>query len=99
MQAILAGLTDSMHRIAILIAAVTGLRRSEIRGLKWSDVDCEQLWLNLKRGVVRKAQTRLKTEGSRRAYPSLKIWQTPCWSGVGLACTKRMRIGFLPRRR
>jgi integrase len=69
MQAILAGVTDPMHRIAILIAAVTGLRRSEIRGLKWSDVDFEQLWLNLKRGVVRRAQTRLKTEGSRRGVP------------------------------
>jgi integrase len=69
MQAILAGITDPMHRTAILVAAVTGLRRSEIRGLKWSDVDFDQLWLRLKRGVVRKAQTRLKTEGSRRGVP------------------------------
>jgi len=33
MQAILAQLSDAMHRIALLVAAVTGLRRSEIRGL------------------------------------------------------------------
>ena len=34
MQAILARLTDPMHRTTLLVAAVTGLRRSEIRGLK-----------------------------------------------------------------
>jgi integrase len=69
MQAILSGLTEPMHRIAVLIAAVTGLRRSEIRGLKWSDFEFENLWLKLKRGVVRKDRTRLKTEGSKRGVP------------------------------
>ena len=69
MQAILQGLTDPMHRIAVLIAAVTGLRRSEIRGLKWLDIDFDRLWLNLRRGIVRKHKTRLKTEGSRRGIP------------------------------
>jgi integrase len=69
MHAILQGLTDPMHRIAVLIAAVTGLRRSEIRGLKWCDVDFDKLWLNLRRGIVRKHQTKLKTVGSRRGIP------------------------------
>lgn len=68
MQAILAGLFDPMHRIAILIAAVTGLRRSEIRGLKWSDFDFENLWLKLKRGVVRKDQTRLRPRAAVRVF-------------------------------
>jgi len=72
MQAILAGLTDPMHRIAVLIAAVTGLRRSEIRGLKWSNFLIEELWLKLKRGIVRKDQTRLKTEGSRKGVPLIQ---------------------------
>jgi integrase len=66
---ILAGLTDPIHRIAVLIAAVTGLRRSEIRGLKWGDVDFDRLWLRLERGIVRNLQTRLKTEGSRKGVP------------------------------
>jgi integrase len=69
MSSILAGLTDPIHRVAVLIAAVTGLRRSEIRGLKWRDVDFERLWLRLERGVVRKLHTRLKTEGSRKGVP------------------------------
>jgi integrase len=69
MQAILARLTDPMHRIALLVAAVTGLRRSELRGLKWSDVDFNRLWLRLERGIVKGMQTRLKTEGSRKGVP------------------------------
>jgi integrase len=66
---ILAGLSDPIHRIAVLIAAVTGLRRSEIRGLKWCDVDFDRLWLRLERGVVRNLLTKLKTEGSRKGVP------------------------------
>ncbi|WP_263375311.1 tyrosine-type recombinase/integrase [Granulicella aggregans] len=69
MQAILAGLTEPMHRTLILVAAVTGIRRSEIRGLRWSDVDFDRLWLSLKRGIVRQLETRLKTEGSRKGVP------------------------------
>jgi integrase len=69
MQAILAGLSDPMHRTAILVAAVTGLRRSEIRGLQWIDANFDGLWLSLKRGIVRKSQTSLKTEGSRKGVP------------------------------
>lgn len=69
MQAILSRLTDPMHRIALLVAAVTGLRRSEIRGLKWVDIDFERLWLRLERGIVKGMQTRLKTEGSRKGVP------------------------------
>jgi integrase len=68
-RTILDGLTDPIHRIAVLIAAVTGLRRSEIRSLKWGDVDFNVLWLNLKRGIVKKRLTKLKTEGSRRGVP------------------------------
>lgn len=48
---------------------MTGLRRSEIRGLKWSDVDLEKLWLSLHRDRVRNLQTKLKTEASRRGVP------------------------------
>jgi integrase len=69
MQAILARLTDPMHRIAVLIAAVTGLRRSELQGLKWSDFHFDRLWLRLERGIVKQMQTKLKTEGSRKGIP------------------------------
>ena len=69
MNAILAELTNPLHKIAILIAASTGLRRSEIRGLKWGEVDFDGFWLHLRRGIVRKLETKLKTKGSRRGVP------------------------------
>jgi integrase len=69
MRAIIEALPNQMHRVAILIAASTGLRRSEIRGLQWQDVDFDELWLHLRRGIVRTVQTKLKTEGSRRGVP------------------------------
>lgn len=69
MQMILRGIDSHPMRVAVLVAAVTALRRSEIRGLQWQDIDHEKLWLNLRRGRVGKKETKLKTEGSRRGVP------------------------------
>lgn len=66
MVAILSRLTVPGMRMMVLIASVAALRKSEIRGLKWSDVDFGALWLRLNRGKVRKLQTKLKTEASRK---------------------------------
>jgi integrase len=54
---------------AILVAAVMGLRRSEVSGLKWCDLDFNTLWLSLRRGRVRCHNTKLKTEASRKGIP------------------------------
>ena len=55
----------------VAVAAASGLRRSEVRGLKWKDCDLAGHWFNLKRGVVKKTETNLKTEASRRGMPML----------------------------
>jgi integrase len=67
--ALLAELTQPIHRATLLIAAAAALRRSEIRGLKWGDVDFEKSWLNIRRGVVGNKLTRAKTEASRKGLP------------------------------
>jgi integrase len=54
-----------------MVAATTALRRSEIRGLRWSDVDFELAWLHLRRGLVRKDETKLKTKASRKGVPMI----------------------------
>jgi integrase len=66
---ILGKLKSKVAYTAVIVAAVTGLRRSEIRGLQWQDINFETLWISLRRGVVRGHVTNLKTEASRRGIP------------------------------
>jgi integrase len=56
-------------RLAVLVAGVTGLRRSEVRGLKWRDIDFETHWIKPTQDVVRKHVTSLKTRASGEAIP------------------------------
>jgi integrase len=58
-----------LHRTMVVLAASTGLRFSELRGLQWRDVDFTAGTLNLTRGVVRKNVSNLKTEASRKPVP------------------------------
>jgi integrase len=52
-----------------LLDTVTGLRRSELIGLKWSDVDFEKLELSVIRSVYRQRVGRCKTEISKKPVP------------------------------
>lgn len=56
-------------RAMALLDVVTGLRRSELIGLKWLDVDFEQLELSVTRSVYRQKVGRCKTEISRKPVP------------------------------
>jgi len=67
-RALLAESPEPCHTMA-LIAALTGLRVSEILGLQWHDVDLENAVIRLRSGVVNQKVSELKTVGSRRALP------------------------------
>jgi integrase len=69
-------------RTAFLIAAVMGMRRGEIFGLKWTDVDFERAILHVRRSYVDGVEGPPKTESSRRPLPippqaleALKAWK------------------------
>jgi len=67
-------ITSPVIRVMVLTAATSALRRSELRGLKWADLDFDNLWFNLRRGLVRKDETRMKTKAPRKGVPmSLEI--------------------------
>jgi integrase len=68
-KAILARISSPLIRTAMLVAAVTGLRRSELRGLKWENIDFDGLWIKVERGVVESHITRGKTDESRKGVP------------------------------
>jgi integrase len=53
----------------VLLDVVTGLRRSELIGLKWLDVNFEELELSVTRSVYRQRVGRCKTEISRKPVP------------------------------
>jgi integrase len=69
-------------RTAFLIAAVMGMRRGEIFGLKWADVDFDRAILHVRRSYVDGIVGPPKTESSRRPLPipaqaleALRVWQ------------------------
>jgi integrase len=71
LKAIIAGIVSQAIRVMVLVAGSSALRRSELRGLKWSDLDFDELWFNLKRGVMRKHLTEMKTKASKKSVPML----------------------------
>lgn len=69
-------------RTAFLIGAVMGMRRSEIFGLKWTDVDFDRAILHVRRSFVDGVVGPPKTDSSRRPLPipppalkALKAWR------------------------
>jgi integrase len=56
-------------RTAFLIAAVMGMRRGEIFGLKWSDIDFDRAVLHVRRSYVDGVEGPPKTDSSCRPLP------------------------------
>ncbi len=56
-------------RVIGIVAATTGLRISEVLGLKWKDIDWKSLQMEVTRSVVDGIVGKCKTETSRRPVP------------------------------
>jgi integrase len=67
-RALLAEL-ELRDRTLVLLDAGTGLRVGELLGLKWRDVDFENLELHVRRSVVHQVIGRCKTEASAKPVP------------------------------
>jgi len=68
LKELLENLVD-LPKTAVLLGASTGLRVGELLGLKWEDIDFENLELRLTRDVVKQRIERCKTEASRKPVP------------------------------
>jgi integrase len=68
MQAILAEL-QLRERVLLFLDMVTGLRRGELTGLKWEDIDFEDLVIDVNKSVVSRVMGRCKTEASQKPVP------------------------------
>lgn len=77
-------------RTLIMLAVATGLRASELRGLRWSDVDFSECEIKVRQRADRYDELGpLKTKGSRRDVPigpevvhALKEWKLACPKGA-----------------
>jgi integrase len=67
-KALLAELEEPVKTM-VFLASATGLRVSELIGLKWSDIDFDKLEINLSRGIVDGVVGTMKTEASRKPIP------------------------------
>ena len=68
LQALLLHLREPI-RTAVLLDALTGLRVSELLALKWSDIDFEQLGINVSKSIAVQRLGPCKTEASRKPVP------------------------------
>ena len=73
------------ERTLVLLAAATGLRQSELFGLKWRDVDFKRGELSVIRSIVFGVVGRYKTESSQNPVPlhpllgeALLTWRRTC---------------------
>lgn len=57
------------ERTLVLLAASTGLRQSELFGLKWGDINCAQGTMNVTRSIVYGVVGPCKTESSQKPVP------------------------------
>jgi integrase len=72
-------------RTAVYVAITTGLRVSELLGLRWADCDFAAGEIHLSRGIVRQKLGEMKTEASRKPIPLdaglaavLTQWRAAC---------------------
>jgi integrase len=60
---------DSCFRLMVILDVTTGLRRSELFALKWSDIDFSNLLLDVQRSIYLGRVGNCKTEASRKPVP------------------------------
>jgi integrase len=78
----LVGALDHRERVIVMLAGSTALRRSELFGLRWEDIDFEQLVLRVTHSIVRNVEGETKTPASHKPVPlpaivaeELKRWR------------------------
>ena len=83
---------EGIFRTMVFVAGTTGLRISEVIGLRWSDCDFETGEIRLKRGIVRQKETELRRKQAVSRYRWKRDCLKSCWVGVDSASTTNPRI-------
>jgi hypothetical protein len=83
------------ERTLVLLAASTGLRQSEIFGIKWGDIDFERGTMSVNRSIVYGVVGPCKTESSQSPCQCIRLSRTLWRSGENALHTSSPRTGFL----
>jgi integrase len=86
---------DRRFRVMVLLDAASGLRRSELLALKWSDVDFDELQINVRRSIYLNVVGNCKTEASRKLCPWTRSLPPSSGPGNKTAPTDSLMIGCL----
>jgi len=87
------------ERTLVLLAAGTGLRMSELFGLKWGDVDFAGKQVNVLRSIVKQAvgpSARAKQKHLKSRFLSIHVWFGLFALGVALPVSVNRQTGFSP---
>lgn len=69
--------SDPVLSAAIMLAALTGCRRGELMGLRWSDVDRDRMALLVERSIKREEEGRKLRVGPTKTHQSRRISLDP----------------------
>lgn len=73
---------DPLLSAAIMLGALTGCRRGELMGLRWSDVDRDRMLLDVARSVKREEVGRTLRVGPTKTHQARRISLDPVMLGV-----------------
>jgi len=69
--------SDPVLSAAIMLAALTGCRRGELMGLRWTDVDRERMFLHVERAIKRAEERRQLVVGPTKTHQDRRISLDP----------------------
>ena len=69
--------SDPVLSAAIMLAALTGCRRGELMGLRWSDIDRDRMLLRIERSIKRAEQRRELLVGPTKTHQDRRISLDP----------------------
>jgi len=89
---------DTRERTLVLLAAATGLRVSELLGIRWADVDFDTLELRVTRSIWHQKIGIAKQKPRPSRFHSTATWRRTCFSGERRVPIRHKRIGSSPVR-
>jgi Phage integrase family len=81
-------------RAMVLLIGSTGLRRSEMIALTWSDLNMRTMEVNVLRSCVRNRIGKTKTDASCAPFPCTPLSSMLCWNGASTRPMPLIWISF-----